>query len=81
MTDHEGRELNARVRSGLDERAAGFVEELIWRSQNENRVVGALLHGSFRPEPLQATTHRMASRICKESGTFAQSRHWSDPRS
>jgi hypothetical protein len=25
------------------------------RSQNEYRVVGALLHGNFRPEPLQAT--------------------------
>src|SRR5712692_6610583 len=37
--------------------AAGFVEELIRRSQNENRVVGALLHGSFRPELLQSTAH------------------------
>jgi hypothetical protein len=46
------------------------VEELIWRSQNENRVTGALLHGSFRPELLQSTAQTVWPADLKEVWDF-----------
>jgi hypothetical protein len=69
--------LNASVES-----AAGFVEELIWRSWNETALLvlfcaAAFGQNSYNP---RRTPYDQPD-LQGESGTIAQSRHWSDPRS
>src|SRR5579863_9027023 len=60
------RHLHAAIYNNLT--AYNLISIAVWvcgridlEKSNENRVVGALLHGSFRPGPLQATAHTVWS--------------------